>query len=33
MSGAPRHFLDLNELPLAELREVLTASLAMKAEL
>ena len=33
MSKALRHFLDLNELPLAELREVLNASLAMKAKL
>jgi ornithine carbamoyltransferase len=33
MSKALRHFLDLNELPLAELREVLDASLAMKAKL
>jgi len=33
MSKALRHFLDLNELPLAELREVLAASLAMKAKL
>jgi ornithine carbamoyltransferase len=33
MSKALRHFLDLNELPLGELREVLSASLAMKAKL
>jgi ornithine carbamoyltransferase len=33
MSKALRHFLDLNELPLAELREVLDASRAMKAKL
>ena len=33
MSKALRHFLDLNELPLPELREVLAASLAMKAKL
>jgi ornithine carbamoyltransferase len=33
MSKALHHFLDLNELPLAELREVLDASLAMKAKL
>jgi ornithine carbamoyltransferase len=33
MSRALRHFLDLNELPLGELREVLAASLAMKAKL
>ena len=31
MSKALRHFLDLNELPLKELREVLAASVAMKA--
>jgi ornithine carbamoyltransferase len=33
MSKALRHFLDLNLLPLAELREVLAASVAMKAKL
>jgi len=33
MRKALRHFLDLNELPLAELREVLDASRAMKAKL
>jgi ornithine carbamoyltransferase len=33
MSKALRHFLDLNELPTAELREVICASLAMKAKL
>jgi ornithine carbamoyltransferase len=33
MSKALRHFLDLNELPTAELREVISASLAMKAKL
>ena len=33
MSKVLRHFLDLNELPLAELREVLAASFAMKAKL
>jgi ornithine carbamoyltransferase len=33
MSKALRHFLDLNELPLQELRDVLAASLAMKAKL
>ncbi|MGA7072237.1 ornithine carbamoyltransferase [Bradyrhizobium sp.] len=33
MSKALRHFLDLNELPLKELREVLAASVAMKAKL
>jgi ornithine carbamoyltransferase len=33
MSKALRHFLDLNQLPLAELREVISASLAMKAKL
>jgi len=33
MSRALRHFLDLNELPLKELRDVLAASLAMKAKL
>ncbi|WP_298258103.1 ornithine carbamoyltransferase [Bradyrhizobium sp.] len=33
MSKALRHFLDLNLLPLAELREVLAASVAMKARL
>jgi ornithine carbamoyltransferase len=33
MSKALRHFLDLNELPTAELREVISASRAMKAKL
>ena len=33
MSKVLRHFLDLNELPTAELREVIAASLAMKAKL
>jgi ornithine carbamoyltransferase len=33
MSKALRHFLDLNELPLDELREMLAASVAMKAKL
>ena len=33
MSKALRHFLDLNQLPLAELREVLAASVTMKAKL
>src|SRR5471032_3386277 len=33
MSKALRHFLDLNELPLKELRDVLAASLAIKAQL
>ena len=33
MSKALRHFLDLNELQLKELRDVLAASLAMKAKL
>ena len=33
MSKALRHFLDLNELPTAELRNVLAASMAMKAKL
>lgn len=33
MSKTLRHFLDLNELPLGELREVLAASSAMKAKL
>ena len=33
MSKSPRHFLDLNVLPAAELRKMLDASLAMKAKL
>ena len=33
MSKAPRHFLDLNELPIQELRNMLAASVAMKAKL
>ena len=33
MSKAPRHFLDLNELPTKELRNMLAASVAMKAKL
>jgi ornithine carbamoyltransferase len=33
MSKPPRHFLDLNELPTAELRAMLDASRAMKARL
>ena len=33
MSKAPRHFLDLSELPTKELRNMLAASAAMKAKL
>jgi ornithine carbamoyltransferase len=33
MSKALRHFLDLNELPTKELRNMLAASMAMKAKL
>jgi len=33
MSKALRHFLDLNEIPTKELRNMLAASLAMKATL
>ena len=33
MSKAPRHFLDISELPLSELRNMLSASAAMKAKL
>ena len=33
MSKALRHFLDLNELPIKELRNMLAASVAMKAKL
>src|SRR5215210_8995089 len=33
MNKALRHFLDLNELPTTELRNMLAASLAMKAKL
>src|SRR3979411_2804752 len=33
MSKALRHFLDLNELPIEELRTMLSASVAMKAKL
>ena len=33
MSKPLRHFLDINELPLTELRNMLDASLAMKAKL
>ncbi|MBI5264495.1 MAG: ornithine carbamoyltransferase [Bradyrhizobium sp.] len=32
MSKAPKHFLDINQLPLAELRNMLAASSAMKAK-
>ena len=31
MSKPPRHFLDLSELPLGELRNIIEASRAMKA--
>ena len=31
--SAPRHFLDLNELPTPELRHMLAAGVAMKAKL
>ena len=33
MSKAVRHFLDINELPLTELQNMLSASVAMKAKL
>ena len=33
MSKAPRHFLDISELPLPDLRSMLAASIAMKAKL
>ena len=33
MSNTPRHFLDLNELPTQELRNMLAAGVAMKAKL
>ncbi|HWW48135.1 MAG TPA: ornithine carbamoyltransferase [Xanthobacteraceae bacterium] len=33
MSGSPRHFLDLCDIPAAELRKILDASVAMKARL
>ena len=33
MSKALRHFLDLNEIPTKELRNILGASVAMKAKL
>jgi ornithine carbamoyltransferase len=33
MSKAPRHFLDINQLPTAELRSMLAAGIAMKASL
>ena len=33
MSKAPRHFLDISELPLSELRNIMDASRAMKAKL
>ena len=33
MSQALRHFLDLSELPTKELRNMLAASVAMKAKL
>ena len=33
MSKALRHFLDLNEIPTKELRNILAASVAMKAKL
>ncbi|MDE2332051.1 MAG: ornithine carbamoyltransferase, partial [Bradyrhizobium sp.] len=33
MSKALRHFLDINELPTRELRNMLAASIAMKAKL
>ena len=33
MSKALRHFLDINELPTKELRNMLAASVAMKAKL
>ncbi|MGN1287466.1 MAG: ornithine carbamoyltransferase, partial [Bradyrhizobium sp.] len=33
MSKPVRHFLDINELPLGELRNMLSAGAAMKAKL
>jgi ornithine carbamoyltransferase len=33
MSKAPRHFLDISELPLGELRNIMAASRAMKEKL
>ena len=33
MSKSPRHFLDINEMPVGELRNIMDASLAMKAKL
>ena len=33
MSKAPRHFLDISELPLPELRHIMDASRSMKATL
>ncbi|MBV8573579.1 MAG: ornithine carbamoyltransferase, partial [Acetobacteraceae bacterium] len=33
MSTTPRHFLDINALPLGELRAMLAAGAAMKAKL
>ena len=33
MSKPPRHFLDISELPLGELRNIMDASVAMKAKL
>ena len=33
MSKSPRHFLDISELPLGELRNIMDASVAMKAKL
>ena len=33
MSKALRHFLDLNEIPTKELRNILSISVAMKAKL
>ncbi|TKW72502.1 MAG: ornithine carbamoyltransferase, partial [Bradyrhizobium icense] len=33
MSKSPRHFLDISEMPVGELRNIMDASLAMKAKL
>jgi len=33
MSKSPRHFLDISEMPLGELRNIMDASRAMKARL
>ena len=33
MTKTPRHFLDIDEMPLGELRNIMDASRAMKAKL